>query len=395
VPPVHGQLRPSEAVLAAESSAKRLLQLPGSWARRLEQQGAAQLAALWLACIDETCAWYWKQWEPLIGTFENTLRLKRPKDGEARPVESSFDAALLNECMQLYAVMQGSIRTQFSAFQAEVLQLAAQMQAAPGHPFGQAALAKLRDPDVWCSRLGIPSVASLRNAHSALDGAPPNSAALRARSPTAIPAATASLATADKQMKDLVTQCCVQPVMAVLGTYSDMPDWAKAGELEVPALLGGLMPLQCITAVGEHLFSLVRVLEQSPDSSQASWLPIILDAVADIALQRVLQIKRLSSYGAQQLVVDLEYLRKVADALGGGEDDHQSGDVAAKAGAVVPKAAVRLGELLKVLGHLAAQRKRRDECTAKGEEFREEPFTGPAPDRRSERAFRAALGLAS
>merc|ERR1711933_591124 len=96
---------------------------------------------------------------------------------------------------------------------------------------------------------------------------------------------------------------------------------------------------------------------------------------------RVLLIRRLSPLGVQQLITDLEYLRKVTDALG-------SGAAASPGGSETPSgdAAVKLGEVLAALGYLAAQQRRYRELAAKGEEksFVEAPREGPAFPRRTE-----------
>lgn len=392
VPQVSRQIRPSEAVLAAESNAKRLLNMCGEWQRRVEQQGAGGLAVLWLACVDESCASYWRQWDKLIETFQNTLALKNPREGDTRPTDCVCDTSLLNECMQLHGMLHDSLPAQFSGFQAETLQIAARMRAdALDSAFGLATSEKLRDADAWCERLAVPSAIALRSAHGALEGVGPDSAALMARASRALPAASAALAAAEKEVHNLVARCCVQPVSGALAGYSDAPEWAVNDDPSEGEQLFSLEPLQCITAVGEHLFSLAPLLERSHDSAQQlQWLPTILDGVVDIAVQKVLQIKLLNPRGARQLTVDLEYLQKVTDALGA-ETTSAEGLSAPVAGAGA--AAARLGEILDALTSLAARQLRKRECIAKGIDFKEEPREGAPLNWRSEQALRSALDL--
>merc|ERR1712232_1313856 len=145
----------------------------------------------------------------------------------------------------------------------------------------------------------------------------------------------------------LVTQCCVQPVQHILASYAEGPVWTKALDAsDALPVSGGLNPLQSITAVGEHLFSLVPLLEQSQDSVQTSWLPRVLEAVLDTTLQKALQIKSLEAPGAQQLMADLEYLQKVTEALGSG---------AAAAEGAKGGVAAELKEFIDALSHLTRQ----------------------------------------
>jgi len=289
VPQAHG--RPSEAVLAAESNAKRLLQMPTAWARRLEQQGAVHLTVPWLACSDETLAGYWRSWDQLIDMFLNTLH---KSDGH--------DASLLNECMQLHSLLHDSVPLQFATFQVEMLQSLARMRAVQG-PLGHVLEAKFTDPR-WCELLGVPSPDGLRSAsllaHSAVAS-------------QALPQSTASLADAEKRVRGIVTQCCTLPVLGHLKAYPESPEFSAE-----PDVVAAALPLQCVTAVVEHLFALCPQLERPRDSTQLQWLPTILGAVVDIMVQKVLLIKKLSPAGAQQLIVDLEYLQKVIDALSSG-----------------------------------------------------------------------------
>jgi len=385
-PPVHGQMVPSEAVLAAESNARRLLQMPSSWARRLENQGVTQLATVWLACVDVTCAAYWGRWDALIATFQNTLQGKLAASG-AHAADAAFDAALLQECVQLHAILHDGLAPQFTDFRAEVLRLAAQMHAMQDSPFGIAVKEKLSDPKIWCERLAVPSSAALEGAHASLEGTQPDSAAVASRATTALSASTAALAEAEKQVRGLVTQCCVQPVLSMLSTYTDLPEWSRnADAAEALPVAGGPNPLQGITAVGEHLFSLVPQLERSQDRSQSNWLPTILEAVVEVTLQKAMQIKQLGNLGAQQLAADLEYLQKVTQALGSGAPAQASGSSEGGADA--------LADFLQALEHLSKQRQRQLECAAKGETFAEEIWQGALPlNRRFERNLRAALGL--
>ncbi|CAK0830666.1 unnamed protein product, partial [Prorocentrum cordatum] len=133
----------------------------------------------WLACVDEACALYWAQWDKLIEVFQNTLEQKQEAlKGQADAC--AYDAALLNECMQLHSMLHDSIPASFAAFQVETFQLAVRMNSA-GSPFGQALAERLRDPEAWCERIATPSAAALRRAHAALADAGPASAALAAR----------------------------------------------------------------------------------------------------------------------------------------------------------------------------------------------------------------------
>ncbi|CAK9082300.1 Hypothetical protein (Fragment), partial [Durusdinium trenchii] len=115
------------------------------------------------------------------------------------------------------------------------------------------------------------------------------------------------------------------------------------------------------------------------EGAQLQWLPAILDAAVEVVLDKVLKIKELSVAGSQQLAVDLEYLRKVPDALGstGGNE-----------------AAQRLRELLETVEYLSTQQRRKKECAAQGIAFVEEPRpTSRVASQRAERPLRAAMGL--
>jgi len=369
VPHVSGQMRPSEAVLSAESNAKRLLQLPTTWARRLEQQGATQLTASWLACVDEACTGFWRRWDTLIDTFQNTLAAR----SGTQAADSPYDPSLLNECMQLHSILHDALPTHFAASRAEVFQLATRMYTANKSPFGWALSEKLSDSAKWCNRVGIPSVAALQGAQTALESSPPDMSQV-------LPESAKALAAAETKVRGLVTQCCVKPVSNILSTYQEGSHWSRNSDEPLEA--GSLLPLQCVTAVGEHLFSLVPQLERSQDSCQFQWLPTILEAVVEAVVQKVMQIKTLSIVGAQQLAVDLEYFQKVTDALGNSEE---SGGTAGSQ--------QQLPELLEALNFLIAQQKRKLECATKGVTFSEEAREGAPLSRRFERMLRAALGL--
>eukprot|EP00971_Amphidinium_carterae_P233487 4633809-Amphidinium_carterae.1 len=97
LPPSGQDMRAAEAVLAAESNAKRLLELPTGWAKRLEDQGAGQFALVWLACVDETYSKYWRGWGKLMNVFRNTLQGALPKENDPSPAECHYDANLLSE----------------------------------------------------------------------------------------------------------------------------------------------------------------------------------------------------------------------------------------------------------------------------------------------------------
>lgn len=376
-PPSGG--RPAEAVLAAESNAKKLMQMPPTWARYLEEKGGARLAVVWLACIDATCEAYWKSWDGLVATFQKTVSLKAaaPEGGAS---DCTYDSALLNECMQLHSVLHDTISAQFLAFQSQVLQLATRMYSSGETPLGRAIAEKLRDD--WCDRLATPSAEALRAAQAAVEGSRPEVGAA--------PLSVAALGKVEQQVRGLVTQCCVQPVLAVLAAYSEAKEWARAEEAASLAFTpGGLSPLPCITAVGEHLFALMPQLERPQEGGpQVQWLPAILEAVVETTTQKVLQIKQLTPLGAQQLITDLEYLQKVTDALG-------SGAASSGAEGTAGDAAAKLGEILATLRYLAEQQQRQRESAARGEALSEAPRAGPALPRRAERALRAALGLGS
>eukprot|EP00930_Biecheleria_cincta_P040940 TRINITY_DN28035_c0_g1_i1.p1 TRINITY_DN28035_c0_g1~~TRINITY_DN28035_c0_g1_i1.p1 ORF type:complete len:805 (+),score=210.63 TRINITY_DN28035_c0_g1_i1:23-2437(+) len=378
------QMRPSEAVLAAESNATRLLQMSSTWARRLEQQGAAQLAVPWLACVDEANSSYWRQWDRLIGTFQNTLQLKRSQDtGDGA---AGYDSALLQECMQLHRILHDSLPSKFAAFQAETLQHVKNMQSSMSGPgLSDAFREKMRSPDVWCNRLAIPSAASLRAAADAVDRATTDAS-------QALSASSAALAKAEQEVRKLVTQCCALPVANILKAYPDMQEWTRIEDANSDIHLAAGMSLPCITQVGEHLFQLVPQLEQSQENSQLQWLPTILEAVVDAAVQKVLQIKQLSPCGAEQLAVDLEYLRKVTDALG----NSGAGAAAPEAGAQIVLGAgaggMQLQELLQAVAFLGPQLRRKKEAAAKGEPFIEEACPNTL-SRWAERPLRLALGL--
>jgi hypothetical protein len=383
-PVVHGT-RPSEAVLAAESNAKKLLQMPHSWAQRLEQQGLAKLAAPWLACVDETCASFWRNWDKLFETFLNTMDQAGAQDKRADgSMECTYDASLLNECMQLHGMLHDSIPVALAAFQGEVVQLAVRMAASTEPAFSVAIAAKLADPAVWCARLAIPSEKALEAARVTVLGG--GGMVGLAGSSGPLPATSAALATAEREARAIVTRCCMQPVNALLAGYPDEAQWTT--EPAAAELQGGVLPLKRVTAVGEHLFSLVPQLERSQDSSQFQWLNPILEAVVEATVQQALQIRRLTLRGAEQLTVDLEYVQKVTDALGSSGGAGPAADTSGIDNKPSP-----LADFLEVLGFLLAQLRRKQECTAKGEAFVEESRDSSAPGRRYERLLRAILGL--
>lgn len=372
VPGIVGQMKPLDAVLLAESNAKRLLQMPSGWAQRLEQQGGGRLAEAWLACIDETFAWYWKQWDKLFETFQNTLDA-RGRDGAS---EHTLNAALLSECMQLHTLLHDSIPALFVAFKSEMLQHASRLMKLAEPAMSKVLAVKLADPDVWCERLAVPSASSLRSASASVEGLQSEGgASVAGTASLSLQAATGALEDAERRARDLVTQCAVRPVERMLSKYPDEQQWtrvAEAAELELVA--GGLLPLQYVTAVIDHLFSLVPHLERPQEQFQ--WMPTVFDAVVNLALQKALQIRQLSVTGAQQLLVDLEYVERSITAFVGGD---------------ASQAVVQLGEFLQALRFLSAQQRRQQECTSKGQPF--VPEASPELNRRFERMLRVAVGL--
>jgi len=359
-PGLSQQMRPSEAVLAAESNATRLLQMPSTWARRLESQGAAQLAVPWLACVDEANAAYWRQWEKLVEIFNNTLK---HRSAEALNSGAGFDSAFLQEVMQLHSVLHDNLQSKFATFQADVMQHVGQLRGhdGPASAFGTALKEKMKDPK-WCAQLGIPSESALRSAADFLEGS---------SSSGVLPAGAAALSKVESQVRSVVTRCCAEPVSRILKDYPEMPEWSVQSDEVAHG------PLQCITLVPEHLFSLMPQLERS-QGSQLQWLPGILEASVDVVVDKVLQIKELSPAGASQLAVDLEYLRKVPDALG-----------ASTAGTDGP--ALRLKDLLETVEYLANQQRRKKECAEQGVNFVEESRSNRSA---AERPLRTAMGLA-
>eukprot|EP00435_Cladocopium_sp_Y103_P004151 s2665_g1.t1 len=352
--------RPSEAVLAAESNATRLLQMPSTWSRRLESQGAAQLAVPWLACVDEANAAYWRQWEKLVGIFDNTLKHRSAE--AANSGASGFDSAFLQEVMQLHSVLHDNLQSKFTTFQADVMQQVGQLRFdGESSAFGMVLKEKMKDPQ-WPFQLGIPSESSLRSAADFIEGS---------ASSGVLPAAAAALSRVENQVREVVTRCCAEPVVRILKDYPEMPEW----NLQSDEIAHG--PLQCITLVPEHLFSLMPQLEKSQEGSELQWLPAILEASVDVVVDKVLKIKELTPAGASQLAVDLEYLRKVPDALGstGGADG----------------AAVRLKDLLETVEYLAGQQRRKKECMAQGVTYVEETRSSvPSRNRTAERPLRLA-----
>jgi hypothetical protein len=389
VPPISGTMSPSEAVLNAESNAKRLLQMPATWAKRLETQGVAQLAILWLACVDTTCASYWSRWDKLSETLASTLQSRLRGSQQGGGADMAFDVNLLNECMQLYGVLHDTLAKHFQEFQQDALRLAARMHATVDTAFGHAIAEKLKDPNIWCDQLAVPSAAALQSAVSSLEGLSPDSPALAARAMQALPSASAAFAESEKQVQALVTQCCVQPVQQILANYSEVPAWTKAIDAaDALPLATGLNPLQDITAVGEHLFALVPQLEQRGDSSHTSWLPRIVEAVLGITLQKALQIKSLNVVGAQQLLADLEYLQKVTEALGSGGAAASIDD-----GSVAAGIAAELKEFIEALSHFTRQLLHQHECSLRNQPFTEEVREGAPLNRRFERILRATMNL--
>lgn len=373
VPEISGQMKPLDAVLLAESNAKRLLQLPFAWAQRLEQQGAGRLVEPWLACIDETFASYWKQWDKLFETFQNTLDAR----GRDAAIENSLNAALLSDCMQLHSLLHDSIPASFVTFKGDILQHSLRLMNLNEPTMSKVLAVKLADPDVWCERLAVPSIASLRNAHTSVDGLflSDGSALVAGRAPLALQAATAALADAERRARDLVTQCAVRPVERLLAKYPEEQQWTRAADpSEMELVAGGLLPLPFVTAVIDHLFSLVPHLERSQEQFQ--WMPTVLDAVVNLSLTKALQIRQLSVIGAQQLLVDLEYVERSITAFVGGD---------------ASEAVTQLGEFLQALRFLSGQLKRQQESASKGHQFVVE--AGPGLNRHFERMLRAALGL--
>eukprot|EP00913_Durusdinium_trenchii_P027561 g25851.t1 len=264
-PSASSSLRPSEAVLTAESNATRLLQMPSTWRHRLESQGASQLAVPWLACVDETNGAYWRQWEKLIEVFENTLRVRSAE--ALASGASGFDSAFLQEVMQLHSVLHENLQNKFTNFQADVMQQVGHLRSSQSESaFSTMLQEKMkeicwRDPS-WRSQLGIPSEASLRSATDFLEGSAGTSGVL--------PSAAAALGKIEVQVRALVTRCCAEPVTRILQRYPEMPEWTLQDE----AAHG---PLQCITLVPEHLFSLMPQLESQDLLGVLSvlWLDIL------------------------------------------------------------------------------------------------------------------------
>lgn len=383
LPPVRSQLPPSEAVLLAESNAQKLFHLPTTWARKAKDAGLARLAAIWLGCVDTVCAEYWQRWNVLVDTFKNTLRAKLPREGAAQPAggaAATFDATLLGSCLQLHAVLHSGIAERFVAVQGEVLQAALQMRNAEQSAFSVALEQKLHNPAEWCERFASLPAEALKHAHSVVQDDDPTIATGGGRT---LPAAAAALAEIERQVKGLVTQCCVQPVQAILAGYHKADEWTKEARTTSEAMVvGSLLPLQCVTSVGEHLFSLVPQLDRQQEGAQNQWLPTILEAVADVTVQKALQIERLTILGAKQVVADLEYVQKVTEALGGAGVES------------LGEHGAELRAFLEAVRYLLAQWQKQQDCATKGTQYVEELREGPsAHQRKFERMLKGVLGL--
>lgn len=331
------------------------------------------MAAIWLGCVDTVCAEYWQRWNVLVDTFRNTLRAKLSS--------ATFDATLLGSCLQLHAVLHSGIAERFTAVQAEVLQAALQMRRAEQSPFSVALEQKLQNPAEWCERFALLPAEALKNSHAAVQG---DDATLAAGGGRPLPAASVALEEIERQVKGLVTQCCVQPVQAILVGYPNSPEWTKEARNASEAMVvGSLLPLQSITSVGEHLFSLVPQLDRNQEGAQNQWLPTILEAVAEVTVQKALQIERLTILGAKQVVADLEYVQKVTEALGGGAGVESPGEHGAE-----------LRAFLEAMGYLLVQWQKQQECAAKGTQYVEELREGPAAlQRKFERVLKGILGF--
>ncbi|CAE8626427.1 unnamed protein product [Polarella glacialis] len=130
--------------------------------------------------------------------------------------------------MQLHSILHDSLPAKFANFQADALQLAVQLRTTePGSAINIALQEKMKDPEVWCSKLGIPSTSSLRSTIVVLDGTSGDPASIAARASQALPASLSALANVEKQVRTLVTQCCAQPVSHVLRGYPEMQEWTR------------------------------------------------------------------------------------------------------------------------------------------------------------------------
>lgn len=124
-----------------------------------------------------------------------------------------------------------------------------------------------------------------------------------------------------KNAHSVVILACVAPIRAVLGVYATNAGvWVRGilpnSDRDMEDELTMLSPLPTITAVGEQLFSLVPLLENS--GLIARWLGAALQEVSATIVSQVTQIPALSQLGFAQLLCDLEYANNVLSALGGG-----------------------------------------------------------------------------
>mmetsp|Transcript_25396 Transcript_25396/g.100238 ORF Transcript_25396/g.100238 Transcript_25396/m.100238 type:complete len:575 (-) Transcript_25396:1023-2747(-) len=141
--------------------------------------------------------------------------------------------------------------------------------------------------------------------------------------------------------KDLVYECLFLNIQKALSTLPKVRDWGSdnksehEGGADVPEF--SITPMAYATEVGEHLLKIPQQLEPYiPDDQDAilafpsstsgtsdlemnfarRWIGAIANGAMELYVERILRLPKLSSSGASQLAVDLDYVCSVLNALG-------------------------------------------------------------------------------
>ncbi|CEM00033.1 unnamed protein product [Vitrella brassicaformis CCMP3155] len=363
-PPFNPSWPPSQAVYEAETDAMKVLWRLTQSGEALKDLSAALLAPVWLAGIEDICAEYWKRWTPLCDIFTNTIkhkastlqrqRVSGPSGGVGLGAGAlvPLDVSLLMTCLQFHNLL-AVLADKFAALQGSALATA---QAVYHRPTRLNTLQKTLKNDLMPSLSTIPT-ASVAKALQIIESQPPAEtqppegppaasipppqAPGSSDGPFVLAVAVAEFDRLRSRVKDVVSQCCTYPVTVTLQDYHSLTEWTAVSNDTLMGEVGlSGSPTSLITAVGEHLLSLVPHLEShsqqhqqqqqqvanqtpvspahGPQESGASvWLPRVLGSVGSTLLAKAAQIERLSSGGLRQLATDLSYIQKVIEALGG------------------------------------------------------------------------------
>eukprot|EP00922_Rhytidocystis_sp_ex-Travisia-forbesii_P002422 GHVS01003552.1.p1 GENE.GHVS01003552.1~~GHVS01003552.1.p1 ORF type:complete len:272 (+),score=47.52 GHVS01003552.1:82-816(+) len=120
----------------------------------------------------------------------------------------------------------------------------------------------------------------------------------------------AALSTLEASVCELTARCCSHPVDVALQSYHRRPEW-HSDSTEMTA-----EPSVAMTAVGEHLLSLVPHMTQQGGPQLLSQ---IIASIVHSVLQAVHKISSLTFAASRQLNADLSYLLKLAEALAGAD----------------------------------------------------------------------------